>query len=551
MRSSSSRSSRPAGRPSSAARSAATSTSSPGAAPTRCTGRVYDFVRDDALQREQRAVGHDAADGPVAVRRQPRRTDRARTGRSTSPTSNSARLDQTGLTTIAPANVAVVNARLAAAGYQAPPVATGHLPESRWTRPTCSPRSITRSSGRDQFGVRYSLYDVDAEQLARRGRAERAERVVGARQPRSDRRAQQHARRSRRAPCSRRARRSRTAISRRRRPTRSGPAVAIAGVAAFGTASTSPTGRVEHDVQVVNNLSHQAGAHALQGRRRLSVQRRPRSRSRARCAAATRSRRSRTSSPASTTTPASRRPSATPRSSQTNPNVGIYAQDEWKVSPHVTLNLGLRYDLQFLETIDTDTNNVSPRAGRRRGRRSTSRPHGRARQRGPVLRSRAAARAGQRAAVGRQHDRPASLRQIGVSLSPAQAGAPVVSEHPERRRAVGDAANLTTMDRDLQNAYSRQASVEVEQQIGERATVSVGYQYLRGRQPADVGQPERADVRRRRAPTTAAGPNPAYANNSQYSSVGDSDYHGLHVSFVQRPARWGQLPRVATRCRSR
>ena len=34
-------------------------------------------------------------------------------------------------------------------------------------------------------------------------------------------------------------------------------------------------------------------------------------------------------------------------------------------------------------------------------------------------------------------------------------------------------------------------------------------------------------------------PNPNYANNSQYSSVGESTYHGLHVSFVQRPARWG------------
>ena len=29
----------------------------------------------------------------------------------------------------------------------------------------------------------------------------------------------------------------------------------------------------------------------------------------------------------------------------------------------LTLNLGLRYDLQCLETIDTDTNNVSPRVG--------------------------------------------------------------------------------------------------------------------------------------------------------------------------------------------
>jgi hypothetical protein len=35
-------------------------------------------------------------------------------------------------------------------------------------------------------------------------------------------------------------------------------------------------------------------------------------------------------------------------------------------------------------------------------------------------------------------------------------------------------------------------------------------------------------------------PNPNYANNSQYSARGDSYYDGLHVSFVQRPARWGQ-----------
>src|SRR6185503_4114392 len=34
-------------------------------------------------------------------------------------------------------------------------------------------------------------------------------------------------------------------------------------------------------------------------------------------------------------------------------------------------------------------------------------------------------------------------------------------------------------------------------------------------------------------------PNPVYANNSQYSSVGSSDYNGVHVSFVQRPTSWG------------
>ena len=34
-------------------------------------------------------------------------------------------------------------------------------------------------------------------------------------------------------------------------------------------------------------------------------------------------------------------------------------------------------------------------------------------------------------------------------------------------------------------------------------------------------------------------PNPDFGNNSQYSSLADSHYDGLHVSFVQRPVRWG------------
>ena len=36
-------------------------------------------------------------------------------------------------------------------------------------------------------------------------------------------------------------------------------------------------------------------------------------------------------------------------------------------------------------------------------------------------------------------------------------------------------------------------------------------------------------------------PNPAYRNNNQYSSAGESTYHGLHVSFVQRASEWASL----------
>jgi outer membrane receptor protein involved in Fe transport len=44
----------------------------------------------------------------------------------------------------------------------------------------------------------------------------------------------------------------------------------------------------------------------------------------------------------------------------TNHNTSVFAQDNWKVTPKLTLNLGLRYDD---ETISDDNNNISPRLG--------------------------------------------------------------------------------------------------------------------------------------------------------------------------------------------
>ena len=44
---------------------------------------------------------------------------------------------------------------------------------------------------------------------------------------------------------------------------RIGPAVSIAGVASFGTLSSSPQRRLNRMYQVVDNLSYQVGAHAL------------------------------------------------------------------------------------------------------------------------------------------------------------------------------------------------------------------------------------------------------------------------------------------------
>ncbi len=155
--------------------------------------------------------------------------------------------------------------------------------------------------------------------------------------------------------------------------------------------------------------------------------------------------------------------------SQTNPNVGFYAQDEWKLSSRLTLNLGLRYDLQFLKTIATDTNNVSPRAGFAwspfASRNTVVRGgYGLFYDRVPLR-----ALANALLSAGNTVD-PANLSQISVSLSPAQAGAPVFPNIlSSLTLPPGVLFNFSTMDRHMQNAYSEQGSFEIERQIGERA----------------------------------------------------------------------------------
>jgi hypothetical protein len=316
-----------------------------------------------------------------------------------------------------------------------------------------------------------------------------------------------------------------------------GPAVSISGVASFGTLSGSPTGRLNKLYEVVDNVSYGSGAHAIRVGAEFLY------------------------NDDTITFPRSIRGSYSFSSlanflsgaynnsgftqtfnnsvvSQTNPNVGVYAQDEWKAVRRLTLNFGIRYDAQFLKTIVTDTNNVSPRAGFAwtpfDSRRTVVRgSYGLFYDRVPLR-----ALANALLSANNTTD-PAMLSQISVSLSPAQAGAPVFPNIlSSLTLPPGVLFNFSTMNRHMQNAYSEQGSLEIEQQIGRNDTLTVGYQHVRGLHLfVSVNQNVPACV----ASGTNNGcrPNPAYGNNSQYSPLADSYYDGLHVSFIQRPASWG------------
>jgi hypothetical protein len=444
------------------------------------------------------------------------------------------KLDQTGLVTISPENVTLINTRLAAVNYAGLPVATGVYANPVHTANFLG-KVDHQISSRDQLSVRYSLYSATSSNSRGVGGLNAPSGSAGLDN------IDQAVAMSNTLTLSTRTvmeTRAQFAYSDLQAPSTDpvGPTVNIAGVAIFGTFQSSPTLRVNKLYQVVNNLSHQRGAHALRagvdvlynddtianpGPRRGSYA----FSSLSNFLAGTYNNAGFTQAFGETTV------------TQRNPNVAVYGQDEWKVTPGLTVNAGLRYDLQFLETIRTDTNNLSPRLG------FAWSPFALARTivRGNVglFYDRVPLRAVANALLSAGNTTDLTkIRRVSIALSPNQDGAPAFPNILSGSVSPVALVNLTTMDPDMRNGYSRQGSVEVEQQLGHQSTVSVGYQYLRG---ADLIIAVNQNV----PSCVAAGsnngcrPNPSYANNSQYSPAASSSYQGLQVSVVQRPAKWG------------
>ncbi len=498
----------------------------------RVRGTVYDFVRDDnfnapnalsgtTLPMNQQQFGGSLG-GPIAKNRTFYFSNVERK-----------RLDQSGLVTIQPQNVPIINARLGAVGYQGSLVSTGIYPNP--VRSTNVLAKVDHQiSGSDQFSVRYGLYRVTSENSRGAGALNAPSASAGL-----DNLDHALAFGNTWTLSSTTVNETRAQVAYgdlKAPPTDPiGPAVSIAGIASFGTSSGSPTRRTNTMYQLVDNLSHQAGAHALRAGvdfvfndDTITYPRAARGSyafsSLANFLAGTYSGFTQTF--------------GNPVVSQTSPNVGLYLQDEWRLGTRLTLNMGLRYDVQLLAPIDTDTNNVSPRAGFAWSPSEDVVVRGSA----GLFFDRVPLRPAANAILSAGNTTDLSkLQQPGVAgIIPTQAGAPAFPAILSERLLTTTLVDFTTMHANLQNAYSKQASIELERSLGAGRTVSVGYQYLRGKNLLmSVNQ---------NVPTCVASgtnngcrPVSSYRNNNQYSSVADSTYHGLHVSFVQRPTRWSSL----------
>jgi hypothetical protein len=436
--------------------------------------------------------------------------------------------DQTGLVTISSAAVSAINATLAARQYPGPAIATGSF-TSGYASTNVFVRADQDLGGAGRLNLRYSTYAVDSPNSRNAGGLNAVTRGTGL-----NNRDQTGALNliSTLPGVAVNELRVQFTHSRFDAPVNDpiGPSVSISGVANFGTSTSSPTARDINLFEVSDTLSKQRGSHLFKAGTDLLLDR------------------VNIVFPGATTGSYAfsslanfvagrfttyQQAFGELSQFQSNPNVGLFVQDEWRVRQSVTINAGLRYDVQFLpDPIATDTNNVSPRVG--------------------IAIAPGNGKTVIRASGGYYYDpiplratsnalqRDGSKYQVAVYAT-GQAGAPAF---PATLPAFppGLLISVTTIDPHIRDQVSRQAVVQIEREITQGTVATIGYQYLSGHgiiMQRNVNAPtlSAADAAAQGIPNLGR-PDPAYANVGRYESLGDSEYNGLIVSIRTRARSW-------------
>ena len=251
----------------------------------------------------------------------------------------------------------------------------------------------------------------------------------------------------------------------------------------------------------------------------------------------------------------------------TNPDLneyGLFVQDDWRVTPKLTLNLGLRYDLQDLADpavrnpsaslaavgLDTTTpirdgNNFAPRFGFSYGFDDKT-----------VIRGGYGIFFGRTPAImlGTAHSQN-GIQVTGVSLNctlvpnPCPVYPNIFSAPPT---AGGVNPSLYLFARDFAQPYVQQGRLGVERELFANTSLSVNYLYFRGVHigrtrdinlgtpvPTTVIDPAGTNFTVLRHP--AARPIPGFARISLFESTGDSRYSALAMELKRRFTRGFQF----------
>jgi len=438
------------------------------------------------------------------------------------------RRNYSAVLTIAPGAVTTINDRLRAVNYPGPLISTGVVPASFDTTNFFA-RIDHKLNSRNDLSGRYSLYHINAVNSRTLGGLNAVSRGSGLGDTDQTLQISNVTTLSSRTLNEARFQYTNSRLDQPVNDT-TGPAVNIAGVANFGTATFSPLGRDINLVEAVDNVSTTRGDHSVKAGASFLYNR------------------------VNILFPGAvqgvynfssinnfltgnyvnfQQAFGVPDQLQSNPNFGVFVQDEWRVRRTLTINAGLRYDAQFLpEPIQTDSNNFSPRLG------IVYAPDD---------------KTAIRASFGLYYDRiplratSNALQRDGskfiiAQLSPTQPGAPafpnVLAVQPA---TLPTKPNITRIDPNIDASYSQQANLQVERELPANTIVSVGYLHLQARHlilSRNVNVP--------RFPASAGIPNlgrpdPNWGNISRFESSGNSSYDGLVVSVNQRATSWSSL----------
>jgi hypothetical protein len=434
------------------------------------------------------------------------------------------RLNNAAVITITPANVAVINSRLNSIGFIGPRISMGVVPTGFDTT-NFLVRADHQLNKSNQFTARYSLYEIDSTNARNVGGLNAVSRGTALRN------------RDQTIAVSDVATLTSNTINEARiQYTRSrlgaavnddvGPAVNISGIANFGTATFSPTERDLDSFEATDALSTQRGSHSfkmgvnyLLNRVQITFPGATQSVYSFSSLANFMANRYTTFQQAFGDT----------GQFQSNPNLGLFAQHEWRPNQNLTINAGLRYDVQYLpDPVTPDVNNFAPRLGL-----AYAPGDGKTVVRGSfgIYFDRLPLRATSNAL-----QRDGSRYKVAV-LAFGQPGAP---EFPARLAAFPDdlLVSITTIDPNIKNNYNQQASVQLERELFPSTSLSVGYLHTRGlhlvlsrnvnvpRFPASSGVPN------------LGRPDPRFANISRFESSGVSSYNAMTVALNRRFQRW-------------